>query len=419
MESLNEILSRLEELEKGNLAENLDEYKQLVQKAQNIKEQQELQSTVKELKSWAEKPKVTWTETVVPDVAVDEKSWIEVGQVKYRIPVGTLQKGYDKVFEAYMVKGLDYMSPSDRKQLQEGLDPAGGFLVPPDTMGSLLKKIAAMSTIRQFCRVITTSRDSVPFPVLNYTADDIYTSTVRLTWTGELPATSTEHRAAGLTSMFGLKKIDVHTAMASAPVSNDLLEDSAVDVAGLLTSLFGEAFALGEDEAFINGTGIRQPRGILQEAGADIAAVPSGNASSLTADGLIDLYYALPAQYRRNARWVMNSPTQKVIEKLKDSSNRYIVSSLMSASLQTGEFDNLKGKPIVLDEFMPDCAANAYPILFGDFTGYVIADRTGLSIQRLSEVYAELNTTLFLARKRVGGMTLEPWRFRVQKCATS
>jgi HK97 family phage major capsid protein len=147
--------------------------------------------------------------------------------------------------------------------------------------------------------------------------------------------------------------------------------------------------------------------------------VVSGNASALTADGILDLYFALPRQYRASAVWVMNSATQKAIEKFKDSQGRYLISSLLNSSLSLGETESLKGKPIMVNEFMPDIAANAFPLIFGDLSGYAIVDRMGISIQRLSEIYAEYNTVLFLCRKRVGGMLVEPWKFRVQKVAAS
>lgn len=413
---LNSILQKIEELERQDQMD-VEEYKNLVEQAQTLREQQELKQQVQEIRTWASKPKGTplhWEETT--EIPQDSDSWLEIDGKKYFLPVGIQRKGYDSAFESYIRKGIDQVGPQDVKTLQSGLDPAGGFLVPTDWIATLIKKVAAQSVIRSRARVQTTSRDTATFPVLPYESDDIYTSGVRLTWSGELPASSTVHRVSGTESMFSSVRIDVHTAMASVPVGNDLLEDSAVDLPGLVSDLLSEAFALGEDHAFLTGNGVKRPRGLLTEVSEGvITSVNSGNASNVTADGLINLFFALPMQYRRNAVWVLSSLTQRDIEKLKDSSNRYLVSSLMSGSLASPETDMLRGKPILVDEFMPEVASNAYPILFGDLSGYTIMDRVGLSIQRLSEIYAESNMTVFLARKRVGGMTLQPWRFRAMK----
>ena len=206
--------------------------------------------------------------------------------------------------------------------------------------------------------------------------------------------------------------------MASLPLSNNLIEDSAFDVMGVSSDLLAEAFALGEDDMFINGTGVSCPKGILQDIDeADgPAKVVSGSASALTADGLIELRYALPAQYERNAKWYMANSTAKAIRQLKEATtNAY----LWPISAQVGGLgavrEELLGFPVVKDEFVPAIAANSYPIIFGDLMGYMIVDRVGFSLQRLSELYAETNITLLLARKRVGGQVVEPWRIKVQK----
>jgi HK97 family phage major capsid protein len=123
----------------------------------------------------------------------------------------------------------------------------------------------------------------------------------------------------------------------------------------------------------------------------------------------------VPAQYRAQGKWVMNSNTMKAVEKIKDSQNRYLIQSLINSSLQSPQFESIKGKPVFVDEFMQDIGTNNYPILFGDLSGYLIVDRVGFSVQRLQELYAETDITLLLARKRVGGQPIETYRMRVQK----
>lgn len=363
------------------------------------------------------------------EMAIDPQAWRETEvegpfgkqKVRFNVPLAVQKKEYAPAFEGYLRKGLEGVGPNDRKTLTEAVDTAGGFTVAEDYHVELIKKMATMATIRSLARVVPTSRDSAKWPRIKYTTDNKYTSGVRLTWTGESPASSTTARVTD--PVFGQINIPVHTAMASMPVSNDLIEDSAFDILGISSDLFAEGFTLGENDTFINGSGAGQPMGFLTQVdGSPTGDVPtstvSGTTSSLTADGIIDLYFAMPAQYRRNARFIMNSGTQKVVEKLKDSQNRYIISSLVNGSLATPQFDTIKGKPIVIDEFMPDVATNAFPLAFVDFSGYIIVDRVGFSIQRNDMLYAETNITLLLARKRVGGFLAEPYRCQVNKCST-
>lgn len=359
-----------------------------------------------------------WREIETTVVQVDPIFGVPVvtkGAVRYHVPLAVQVKGYSSSFEAYMRKGKGELGPNDRKTLSEGTDSAGGFLVPEDFQVELIKKMATLATIRSRARVATTGRDLAKWPKINYTTDDKYTSGVRLTWTGESPSTSTVHRVTD--PQFGLYSIPVHTAMASFPMSNDLVEDSAFDIIGISSDLLAEAFTLDENNAFINGNGVGRPMGILTQVDGDgPASVVSGHASTLLADGIIDLIYALPAQYESNAVTVMSKASEKIVRKLKDSQNNY----LWPVWPQVGNFGvsprELLGYPVIRDEFMPAVGAGTFPILHGDLKGYLVLDRVGLSIQRLTDsAYSELNLTGLLARKRVGGQTIEPWRLRAQK----
>jgi HK97 family phage major capsid protein len=368
------------------------------------------------------------------DAPVDTKAWREIeikaysldpalGMVipttrkfRFHVPEAVQQKGYGPAFEAYIRKGLSNLGPQDYKTLAEGVDSAGGYLVPEDLHLELIRKIATMATVRANARVIQTSRDIASWPKLHYTTDDEYTSGVRLTWTGEAPASATTHRVTE--PVFGRYAIPVHTAMASLPLTNDLLEDAAFDVTSLGSDLLAEAFTLGENDAFWNGSGITRPMGVLTQVDGDgPASVKSGTASTLLADGLIDLAYALPSQYDRNSKFYFNKQTEKIIRKLKDSDGNYLWPIVAQAGNLGGAPRELLTYPTVRDEFLPNVAANAFPIVFGDMSSYLVVDRVGLSIQRLSELYAETNITLLLARKRVGGQLVQPWRLRVQKVA--
>jgi HK97 family phage major capsid protein len=72
--------------------------------------------------------------------------------------------------------------------------------------------------------------------------------------------------------------------------------------------------------------------------------------------------------------------------------------------IDKGGKPTLLGRPVVNPEGMPDVAANAYPVLLGDFkAGYKIRDRSGVTITRLTERYAEYDQTGFMLKKRVGG----------------
>lgn len=347
-------------------------------------------------------------------------------EVRYHIPLVVQKKGYDPAFEAYLRFGFAAMKdfyPSDAKTLLAGTDTAGGFLIPESFHADLIKKTMGLTAVRPNARVVQGSRDVETWPIRRYSTDDKYTSGVRVTWTGELPASSTASRVTDQT--YGQINIPAGTMMLTQPVSNNLIEDAAFDVLGDSTDAFAEAKALGEDDAFLNGVGAGQPMGILTEAGTNgPAQVASGTSSQIftgtdahNGKRLIDLYYKVPAQYRKAAVWLMTSLTMAAAENLVDAQKRPIVSSLINASMAMGEPVLIKNRPVFIDEFVPEIGASSNSIIFGDLHGYIITDRVGVSMQRLSELYAETNITLLLLRCRLGGYCAEPYKIKVLNCA--
>lgn len=369
----------------------------------------------------------SWQEVEIKGFAHDASLGVIVPvtrKIRFHVPLAVQgKKDYPFAFEAYIRKGKERMGASDLKTLTEAADDAGGFLVPGDYHVELIKKIATVATVRANARVAQTSRDIAKWPRVKYTTDDKYTSGVRMTWTGESPSSSTVHRVTD--PVFGTYSVPVHTAMASMPISNDLIEDSAFDIIGISQDMIGEAFGLGENSAFWVGSGLGQPQGITSQVDGDgPASVVSGSSSSIVASGVVDTAYALPAQYERNAKWYFAKATEKVIRSLRSDSGAGAGTGdyLWPIVNQGGNFGvaprELLGFPTIRDEFVPAIAASAYPVIFGDLMGYLVLDRVGLSVQRLGEVYAESNVQVLLARKRVGGQLVEPYRVKAMKIST-
>lgn len=365
-----------------------------------------------------------WRETAPGegDVPVDTKAhrsfemkmpWGEVKTFRYNVPLAVQHKDYPSAFESYLRKGVQGMGPNDYKTLSEGVDTAGGFLVPEDVLGILTRKVAAMAVIRSMARVMTTSRDIATWPRVNYTTNDIYTSGVRFTWTGETPAAATTHRVTD--PVFGQISVPIYTAMASMPITNNMIEDSAFDIMSIGAELIGEAYALGEDNVFINGTGVNQPMGILGEAeGNGPAAVHLGSITQPTQAGLVNLEAALPAQYERNATFLAAKATWAQIRQANQTTSGQLLwgSSLAEGYLQPIQ-PTLLGYPVRKSEFVPAIASASYSLILGDWSGYYIFDRVGLSIARNSTTYQETDITVLIAKKRIGAYCVEPYRFQL------
>lgn len=68
---------------------------------------------------------------------------------------------------------------------------------------------------------------------------------------------------------------------------------------------------------------------------------------------------------------------------------------------------------------MPDIANGSFPIIYGDWSGYRIVDRVGLSILVNPYLLATNGITRIHATRRVGGGVLQAAKFRKLKMSAA
>ena len=114
------------------------------------------------------------------------------------------------------------------------------------------------------------------------------------------------------------------------------------------------------------------------------------------------MIHALKAGYRANGTWMMGNLTVAYMRKLKDKEGNY----LWRPGLEAGAPSVLLGYGITENEDMPDVAADANAIAFGDFKrAYTIVDRIGTRVLR--DPYTNKPYVGFYTTKRVGGMLVD------------
>lgn len=334
---------------------------------------------------------------------------------------------YFKAFCMYLRMGRTDLPYPQRKNLEAGNDTQGGFLIPVDSLMRIIQRKPTPTRVAGFVQSINTARDFVEMVKVNYSSDNVYSTGFRVTKTGENPSSTTQARVAD-SNLFGTITIPVHTFMMTGILTNNQLEDSALDILNWVVGKYRETIDILYDDKYINGSGTGEPAGMLANPGGtdQPAIIYSGTASApfLTADGLLNLNLDVPEQYDENCRYLFNKTgTHKVIRTLKDGQNRYLFgqgyqdSGLVRGS-SGGRPTDLDGYPYSWSQLMPSPANNAYPVLFGDFNGYMGVNRIGFSIQVARELYAELNQVALIGRVRFGGAVIEPWRLRIQQCHT-
>lgn len=341
------------------------------------------------------------------------------GLARGRPALSTMAEGeapHGKAFAAYLRTGDDEGFRGlvlEGKALSTAVAADGGYLIDPQTADRIRSTLQSTASIRAIGTVVNV--DASSFDVL------IDRSDVGSGW-------ATEASSVTETTTPTIERISIklHELSAMPKASQRLLDDSAFDVEGWLAGKIAERFIRAESAAFVAGDGVDKPRGFLTPtkvanaswAWGSIGYVASGAASDFpstnAADKIVDLVYALGADYRANASFVMNSKTAGAVRKMKDADGRF----MWSDGLQAGEPARLMGYPVLVVEDMPDIAANAYAIAFGDFAaGYTIAERPDLRILR--DPFSAKPHVLFYASKRVGGDVTDYAAIKLLKFATS
>ena len=304
-----------------------------------------------------------------------------------------------KAFSNMLRKGEKELDEMERKALYESDDTLGGYYAPEEYVADLIKGVTEISPLRSIARVRTTSNRGIEIPKR--------TGQFAATFVNE---TATRSETTGYQT--GLMQIDAHELYALVDISQALLEDSAFDLESEMSTEFGEQFAKAEGTAFITGNGVGRPQGIT-DTGAGVASVNSGSGTALTANGLLDLMYAIKSDYMNNANFVMNRSSLAAILKLEDTEGQKIF--VQGMSYVGAAPSTILGKPYILAEDMPNVGGSAKPVAYGDFSkAYTIVDRVNLSVMRDPYSVATAGNIRYIARRRVGGAVVLAEAIRLQ-----
>ena len=309
---------------------------------------------------------------------------------------------YAKVFEKHLRHGVSVLSKDEAAVLKEaraqstGTDSAGGYTVPEGFSGQLEKSLAVWGPMfdGNIVRELnTTSGNALPWPTVDDTAGR-----------GRLKSENASVDDDGTDDVtFGEKVLNAYvydTGMVKVPM--ELLDDSAFAIEPLMADLFGERLGRTANEVLTTGTGTGQPQGIVTGStlGKTSAAV-----AAITGDELIDLFHSVDPAYRASpaCRWMFNDSTLAAIRKLKDGDGNYLWSM---GDVRTGEPNTFLGMPYTVNQAMDDLGTGNKPVIFGDFSRYVVRKVRAFDVLTLRERFAENFQVGMVGFKRFDGRLL-------------
>jgi len=305
-------------------------------------------------------------------------------------------RDHKEKFLAWARKGTDpegLRSLEIQANLSTLSDPDGGFLVPVEIDKSIERLALASVAMRRLARVVK-SKGEYTKPLSKGGATG--------GWVAEKAA-----RPETDTPSLTLFAPPMNEIYAMPSVTQKLLDMSDFDVESWLLEEINDVFVTTEGTGFITGNGVSRVKGIIDTvlmiANASweygkTGYIAGGHASLLTnADKLVDLQHALKPVYRQNGTWLMNDATFAVIRKFKDGDGNY----LWRPGLLENAPDILLGKPVEIDDNMPDIGANAYPVAFGDFKrAYTIVDHVS-GVRLLRDPFTVKGYVNFYVTKRI------------------
>jgi HK97 family phage major capsid protein len=281
--------------------------------------------------------------------------------------------------------------------LSVGEDTSGGYLVPEEFANELIIALEEQNIFRQIARIVRTSSDKLKVPVA--------TAVGTASWIDEnevIPESESTF------SQITLNAYKLGTMMRS---STELVEDSAFNIQSYIAQEFARRIGSREEEAFCLGDGTGKPTGIF--GGTGDAQEGASATTTINFDNMIDLFYSLKPPYRNRAVFLVNDSTMKVLRKIKSGDGQYI----WQPSVKEKTPDTILGRPVYVSPYAPEMAEDAYPVAFGDFNYYWIADRRDIRFRVLNELYAERDQIGFFATERIDGKLILPEAIKLLKMA--
>lgn len=264
----------------------------------------------------------------------------------------------------------------EARAMSVGTPAAGGYFVPDDFSGELEKQLEVWGDMYSgMTRVLNTGTGSkILWPTLDYTSQrgEIHTENGAVTDDGSADP------------VIAQKELDGYIYNTPiVPFSLELLQDSEFAIEPLLAELFGESLGRTANEVLTNGDGSNKPMGIVSGASTGKTAAAT---TALASDELIDMFHSVNKAYRRSpmCKWQMNDTTFAAVRKMKDGNGNYLWEM---GNIQTGAPDQLLGKAVEENSAMPDIAAGASPILFGDHSRYIVRKIGNFSVVPFREKY--------------------------------
>lgn len=332
-------------------------------------------------------------------IALDGERELEDAGIQERdVQARGAQSPRSRAFAKLLLSGEHALTDQERKAVLNTMSTTtgseGGHTVQTDVATSLVEALKFYGGMRSVAQILNTEKGNpMSYPTTNGTAEE-----------GEIVAEN--QSATDEDPTFGTASLNAFkysSKVITVPI--ELLQDSQVDIEGLVLRRLAQRIGRITNKHFTIGTGVAQPTGVATASSLGKAGA-TGSVTSVSYDDLVDLQHSVDVAYRRAGavRFMFNDQTLRQIRKIKDTQGRPIFVPGYEQGNPAGEPDRLLGAPIEINNDVAVMGASARSILFGDFSYYLIRDVMALDILRFTDsFYAKKGQVGFLGWFRAGG----------------
>lgn len=302
-----------------------------------------------------------------------------------------------KLYAKVLAQGVHSLTAEERLKIQNTMSTTttteGGYTVQSEVASELISAVKDYSGMRMVAGSIQTgSGNALSYPTSDGTAEEGE-------WIGE------NTTATDLDITFGTVALNVFKASSKViTIPFELLQDSQIDIVGLVNQRFADRIGRTMNKGFTIGTNSGQPNGCVTAASVGKTGT-TGQTLTVIYDDLVDLIDSIDVGYDDGSlKFMFSQTTRKVLRKIKDTAGRPIWTPSYDAGISNRSPDQLLGYDTQLNNHMPVPAASAKSIAFGQFKKYVIRDVMQLTLFRFDDsAFAKKGQVGFLAWMRAGG----------------
>jgi len=294
------------------------------------------------------------------------------------------------------------VTPDQSKEMVENIGADGGFLVPEEFLAQLFMLSPFGHYVRERALTIPMRHRQITMPTLDQTGTtagqtNVYGG-VQLEWTEEAA------RKEETQPKFRQVSLIAHKLAAVTVVSDELLEDSAIELEALLTRLFAGATMNEHDFTFIQGTGVGQPLGVVTAnviAGLGPTLVVARQAANSIQ--VQDVFNMLSQFTGSSPIWLAHQSTMPEILSLAGPAGN--PSYVWINNVRENAPMTLMGYPIFFIENAPTLGQMG-DLILADWSKYLIGARKEVTIDASQHYYFRYDETMWRCVSRIDG---RPW----------